>query len=281
MGAFMRIARVFVLLATSGGLIASGCSEVAVRSSRDMLTVNPMEKLAIIVESNIVYPQGKGKEPILDIATNKKALSRLIPMTKEIFEEKGYDVLYCEPAGIRYHKPDQKAYRITANYAVDGISKAWKKKDRQPVYEYPGIRENPALAKALHAIFEEINEASAQERIYSYIPSKEDFAVISAITGADTICINTIYGIKYLSADKRKAAGLAVLGVILGSSKKMTLTDKFESFFICVNAKTGDVLWEHGLYKPGNPDNPKRELLEEVLEPFPRKGQPLESKYRK
>ena len=57
--------------------------------------------------------------------------------------------------------------------------------------------------------------------------------------------------------------------------------DSVESYFTCVDARTGEVLWQHGLYRAGSPVKPEDDFLTDVLKPFPTVTLPVDPQYVK
>ena len=58
-------------------------------------------------------------------------------------------------------------------------------------------------------------------------------------------------------------------------------SDLVESYFTCVDARTGEVLWQHGIYRAGSPVNPEDDFLADVLKPFPDVTLPVDPQYVK
>jgi hypothetical protein len=116
--------------------------------------------------------------------------------------------------------------------------------------------------------------AIKENRVGSFEPDKEDIEVIHQATGADTICLQRLYGKKYST---RRKIGKEFLQLL--TYRKVTVEDSVELLMIFIDAKTGEVLWQTGeSSKEENPINPSEEFVEDVLRFFPARHETLAEK---
>jgi hypothetical protein len=190
--------------------------------------------------------------------------------------------VFCEPVGIGYYDPAVKENWVYEDY--EHSQNKWQG-GKEPGYEYPIVEKNPEFRQAVRHIFEGINESQRAQSLSFYKPAAKDIAVLQKVTGADTIILERVHGQQF-TAERHLGAlaqdvGLGIAGVAVGryyvgnSQPQETL----ESFLVCVEASTGGVLWQHGLFGLQQPSKPAPSFMKQVLESFPNVGEPMNPKY--
>lgn len=259
-------------------LTLSGCGGVKIRASDKMLKANPIKNIAIVGEGRVVYPRQGNRESLICVARSKESLDIILPQTKAALEEKGYSVVFCEPTGIGYYNPALSENWVYEDY--EHSKKRWQSKVRQPGYEYPIVEKDPAFRQALRNIFEGINAAVHAQTLSSYKPSPSDIAVLHKITGADTIMLERVYGEAFTAGRQLGGFMLDIAAGAVGVyGSNFQPRELVESFLVCVEATTGDVLWQHGRFVNGTPSQPGGTFMKQVLEPFPKINEPVNPKY--
>ena len=208
-----------------------------------MLNENPMKKVAVVGSARVEWP--RVGISALGLRESKAALEGLLPKAGEVLSTKGYTVTFCEPAGVGYNNNSEVL--VYENYGEEGNdTKKWKKPygDPTPAYEYPAAQNNREFGDAIRHVFRGIESAISTNRLDLFTPNAKDLSVIGQATGADTICFVRVYGTRYST---RRKVGVFLMTTAfspygVGSAPK----DYTESFFICADAKTGAVLWQHG-----------------------------------
>lgn len=300
--------RMFSMSIVLIGLVsAAGCStKITVRTSPAMLEQNTMQQIAIIGAGRVEWPRtGEKKDPYVGLQESKLALSLLLRQADEELSAKGYEIVFCEPVGIAYHLPLYREQWVwdTGRPTVDpepsdqdeeevreddsrSQETRWAIVDREPAFLYPIAHDNPEYEKAVREVFEAWNSSIALKEPFTPDMSDEGLDIIRETVGGDTICFNRVYGLKYTKA--RKAGAIAanlVMGVfsgLLGFYGALPVpNDTVESYFTCVDARTGEVLWQHGIHRAGNPVKPEDEFLTDVLKPFPNANLPVDPQYVK
>jgi hypothetical protein len=273
---FMERFQWAVLGMTCALVLGSGCGGgVKIRAADKMLTANPVKNIAIIGGGKVFYPShAAGEEGLLCVAQSKECLSILLTQAKEALVQKGYNIVFCEPVGIGYYDP-----ALRENWVCEDVGhsdKRWQPKAGEPGYEYPIVERDPAFRQALRNIFEKINVAVRARTLSSYRPSPSDIAVLQKTTGADTIILERVYGREFTAG---RHIGGFLLDVAIGPSSGFEPHESVESFLICVEASTGEVLWQHGLFTNKPPGKPEASFMKQVLEPFPKINEPVNPKY--
>lgn len=91
--------------------------------------------------------------------------------------------------------------------------------------------------------------------------------------------MDCVYGIKYSASRKAGAfaadVGLGILSALFGidntgAAVSAATTDQVEAFYVFIDEKTGEVIWQHSLFKSGNPIDPGEKYVEKVLKFFPK-----------
>ncbi|MEW6602536.1 MAG: hypothetical protein AB1499_16305, partial [Nitrospirota bacterium] len=189
-----------------------------------------------------------------------------------------------------FHDPNMQGDWVVIQNS-DSADKKWQVKNGDLVYGYPLVQENQEFKNAVQNIFDYVQSAIPANKMGN-IDLKEnlgDLQVISQVTGSDTVCINRIYGEKYTTARKvgdfATQVGVGILtGVLTGGlvvvTPASTTTEIIDSHYTCVDAATGDVIWQHGVRKVGDPIDPGKSFVEGILKPFPPVNTPMDKKYK-
>jgi hypothetical protein len=273
----MRCYRISLAMFVALTFLISGCAGVRIRASDSMMQENSTKKIAILATGRVEWPRMAGKEPVLGMAENKKALEAMVSWTKTVLSRKGYEIVFSEPAGIGYYNPFYKENWVYENYDEKGEeSRKWQVTDRKPAYEYPVIENNQEFCRAIRNVFEQMELAIYGRTLNSFIPSKDDLDIIRQVTGADTICFSRVYGRKF--STRRKIAGVAIAAA-LGTTS--TVEDSQETFYVFVSVSTGEVLWQHGVYIMGKDPTFPVVTMDMALRYFPEINKTMNPKCKK
>lgn len=269
-------ASVVILIALS--MLVFGCAGVPIRVSDSLFQENSIKKIAILSTGRVEWPRWVGKEPVLGLTENKQALEMLTPKLRESLINRGYEVVFSEPAGIGYYHPFYKENWVYENYVEKKEEcKKWQVVDHRPAFEYPSVQNNQEFCAAVRNIFEQIELAIHERQLKTLTLSTNDLQVIRQVTGADTVCLCRVYGQKFTTG--RKVA-TAFIAAALGTTS--TVNDTVESFLLFVNASSGETLWQHGKYFIGrDPANPGEMVVNEPLRHFPKINETMEPKCKK
>lgn len=270
----------WAVLGMTCALVLGGCGGgLKIRAADKMLKANPIKNIAIIGGGKVFYPShAGGAEGPVCVAQSKECLSILLTQTKEALGQKGYNIVFCEPAGIGYYDPALRENWVCED--VEHSDKRWQPKAGEPGYEYPIVEKDPAFRQAVRNIFERINVAVQARTLSSYKPAPSDIAVLQKTTGADTILLERVYGREFTAGRHIGGFMLGVAAAAFGAYGANTEPhESVESFLICVEASTGEVLWQHGLFANRPPRKPEASFMKEVLEPFPNINEPVNPKY--
>lgn len=238
-----------------------------------MFRENSIKGIAILGGGRLEWPRPMGKEPVLGLPDTKMALEILVPKAKEVLSGKRYEIVFSEPVGIGYYNPLYKENWVYENYGEKKEeSRKWQITDKRPAYEYPIVQNNPEFAKAVQSLYEQVELAIYQRRMNTFVFSPNDLEVVRQVTGADVICFNRVFGQKFSIGRKVTAA------LVAGA----TLQDTLESFFIFADARTGEILWQHGMYLAGvDPVSFGTKYIPVILNYFPERNKPVDAKCKK
>jgi hypothetical protein len=258
-------------------MLLAGCGGVQIRASDSMFQENSIKKIAVLSTARVEWPRMAG-EPVLGLAESKQALETLAPVLRESLVNRGYQIVFSEPTGIGYYNPSYKRNWVAENYAEKGDEcKKWQVVDRRPAFEYPAVQNNQEFCTAAQNIFEQIELAISRRQLNSFTPSKNDLEVIRQATGADTVCLYRVYGQKFTT---RRKVTTALIAAAAGTTS--TVKDTIVSFLLFVNASSGEVLWQHGLFFLGkDPANPEEMVVIEPLRYFPKINETMDPKCKK
>ncbi|MEJ2622281.1 MAG: hypothetical protein P8163_19145, partial [Candidatus Thiodiazotropha sp.] len=197
---------------------ASQQPKTSYKASGLLIEKNPINKIAIVGEAQVMRPRMGGKDPILSLSSSKLLLEDSLPRLKSAFKNKGYQVVYAEPAGIGYYwrgPDDYWVYDYSAKKKGIGSDK-WRMDSMRPVYEYPRIKKSKAIEKATRNEFERLNDYISMNRLSDYLPDYENVQTIAQQTQADTVCFARLWGERYSTARKVGDVALKVAVALLG-----------------------------------------------------------------
>jgi len=255
-------------------IYVSGCApKTRIRASDAMFDENRVERIAVFTEGKINWPRMGRGGAVLGVADSKKAVEEHLAMTKQILSNKGYEVVFAESVGIGYHC--NQWWLMPEEYGKDETCQLTPIPDAKPQFIFPKFQENEDFSRATHNLIRQVEAAIVQKRLYSFVPDHDDIEVIRQFTEADTICLNRIYGVKYSTGRKVGAFAMGVVAAMFGAYGQGHLSDMVDSFYIFIDARTGDVLWERGIYVAGDPVEPNQEFVAGVLKFFPAKNEPF------
>jgi len=269
-GAVIAVAIILTLI------FISGCApKTRIRASDTMFQENPARKIAVFAEGKVNWPRmGKGGL-CLGVSDSKKSLTALLSQTEQVLSNKGYEVVFAEPVGIGYNS--HKWWLIPEEEGEYKEGPLELIEDSKPVFVYPRFQDNQEFSKAVHTLIEELELALKQKQLNTFDPPKKAIEVIRQTTAADTICLNRIYGKKFSGARKTGAVALGVLGAMFGVyGAGSTVRDMIDCYFIFIDTKTGEVLWQYGIYASENPINPSKTFVKNVLKHFPKINTPFD-----
>lgn len=250
-----------------------GCSfaTVKLRASDKMLNDNSMEKIAVFGHGKINWPRmGRGGS-VLVLPDCIQANENVLVQTKKVLAKKGYEVICADPVGVGFYSQNMWLVEDLDDWKEE---KATKIKDLRPIFVYPQFQRDQDFDKSVLNVIGQLNLAIKENRVGGFEPDKEDIEVIHQATGADTICLQRLYGRKYSTARKVTAAIQNLFSYIDVSQK-----DYLELLLIFIDARTGEVLWQAGeSSKDENPINPSEEFVEDVLKLFPARNETLAEK---
>lgn len=257
--------------------VCNGCApKRKIRTSDEMFNQNPMQRIAVFTAGKINWPRmGKGGQ-VLGLLDSKEALEQHLEKGEQILSKKGYEIVAAKSVGIGYCSNNW--WLMPEKYGVDDSCQLEKIESSKPVFVYPEFQNDDKSTKAIHALFEQLGQAIIGKRLDSFAPSKEDIIIIQQNTMADTICLNRVYGLKYSSRRKAGAFALGVVAAMFGAYGGTNISDMVESYFVFIDATTGNILWQHGLYFQGNPTEPSAKSIGNVLKFFPARGEPFDQK---
>ncbi|MBN2515700.1 MAG: hypothetical protein JXC33_06665 [Deltaproteobacteria bacterium] len=250
----------------------SGCApKTKIRGSDEMFTKNPVNKIAILSAGNVNWPRmGKGGD-VLVVPHAKQANETLLSQVKKVLTDKGYEIVYAEPVGVGFNCTN---WWLLENPEAENEEEVLKKIDNgDPIFKYPKFQEEGEYTVAVLNLIGQLEKAINMKQLYTFAPRKEDVEIIQKETSADTICLHRIYGKKFSAGRKAGAVALSVVAAMFGAYGGSSPHDMVESYFVFIDAKTGAVLWQYGLYATGDPLNPDQENMARILKFFPTKNQ--------
>jgi hypothetical protein len=233
------------------------------------------------------WPKPERKEAALGLAESKLSLESITPEVCAAFRTKGYDTVYCEPAGIGYHNPVFKENLVYAEGGSD--SNQWRVADREPAYLYPAMQNDSDLGRALRNIHEKLEFNISRRSFKTFVPEPEDLQVVQRAIGADTLCLSRVHGIKYSEGRKAGAIALSVALLLTAAAVGATPTgvdprgpsDFTELAITCVSLASGTVFWQSAILRAVDPIYPDSAVVPALLQRFPDKGRPFEPELKK
>lgn len=258
-------------------LLSWGCAPTTrIRAPENYFERNLSEKIAILSEGKVNWPRTQEAGNVLVLPHCKEATEKSLSVTKEVLANKGYEVVYAEIVGVGFNS--QGWY-----YMEDTESNLSKITDSKPIFLSTQFRDDTEFNKSVMNVIGQLELAIYQNRLHDFKPPKEDIDVIQQFTGADTICLHRVYGIKYSNRRKVGMAALQVLSALpmflfpgAGPVADVPIpSDEVQELYIFVDARTGEVLWQGDVFTEGNPLNPKK-YVENVLNFLPAANEPLD-----
>ena len=235
---------------------ASQQPKISYRASDLLIEKNPIKKIAIVGEAQVMRPRMGGKDPILSISSSKQLLEDSLPRLRSAFNNKGYKVVYAEPAGIGYYwrgPDDYWVYDYSAKKKGIGFDK-WRIDSMKPVYVYPRIKRSKAIEKATRNEFERLNDYISMNRLSAYLPDYENVETIAQQTHADTVCFARLWGERFSTARKVGDVALKVAVALLGGGMSGGGLKEFkEVCLVCANAESKQLAWLNTYIVGGDP----------------------------
>ncbi|GEM_PF-5325155 len=139
----------------------------------------------------MVCPRTGVKQPVVDIRASKQSQEKILPLLQGQLAQKGYEVANVSPTGVAFVSPD-----INYNdfYFIDGGSEERKVAAIGPVFEYPILKQNPDLEKAVREFVEQLNIARKAKRLSSFAPDREAINVIAKELAPALIALSYVCG---------------------------------------------------------------------------------------
>ncbi|UCG21039.1 MAG: hypothetical protein JSU80_00080 [Deltaproteobacteria bacterium] len=261
-------AQLIILICSVGGC---SLATVQIKASDKMLNDNSMEKIAVFGHGKINWPRmGRGGS-VLVLPDCIQATENVLAQTKKVLAKKGYEIVCADPVGVGFYSQNMWLVEDLDDWKEEKFTKI---KDIRPIFVYPQFQHDQEFDKSVLNVIGQLNLAIKENRVGSFEPDKGDIEVIHQATGADTICLQRLYGKKYST---RRKIGKEFLQLL--TYRKVTVEDSVELLMIFIDARTGEVLWQAGeSSKEENPINPSEEFVEDVLRFFPARHETLAEK---
>jgi len=265
-----------ILLATQIIILiyaVGGCSlaTVKLRASDKMLNDNSMDKIAVFGHGKINWPRMSRGGSVLVLPDCIQATENALVQTKQVLTKKGYEVVCADPVGVGFYSQNMWLVEELDDWKEEKVTKI---RDIRPIFVYPQFQHDQEFDKSVLNVIGQLNLAIKENRVGSFLPDREDIEVIHQATGADTICLQRLYGRKYSTARKIVTAIQDLFTYFPVADE-----DYVELLLIFIDAKTGEVLWQSGeSSKDENPINPSEEFVEDVLKLFPARNETLGQK---
>lgn len=248
----------------------SGCALQKVRSAADMYRINPLESVAVLTAGGAYGHRASTgtSEHVLALAESKAMVQHASDLAARYFEAKGYAVPYAEPVGIAYDHPwFHERLAVEQLPSPDARWTPFKLDGREPGFEYAVANPplSPAFRQAVRRIFEgiehAITDASISHNVVGWSPAMADLAEVRAVTGADAVCLQRVYG------------QLLLTGTEPSGQARPFLTLRH----LIVNLHTGEVLYYFGSDTATPPKDLNPQHLERSLRYFPDRGKSIPS----
>jgi hypothetical protein len=248
-------AQIIILIYSFGGC---SLSTVKLRASDKMLDDNSMDKIAVFGHGKINWPRmGRGGSALV-LPDCIQATENALVQTKKVLAKKGYEVVCADPVGVGFYSENMWLVEDLDDWKEEKFTKI---KDLRPIFVYPQFQHDQEFDKSVLNVIGQLNLAIKENRVGGFEPNKKDIEVIHQATGADTICLQRLYGIKYST---RRKIGKEFLQLF--TYRKITVEDSVELLMIFVDARTGEVLWQSSKStKDENPINPSEPARMETL----------------
>lgn len=273
------------------GLYLSGCAvNMPVAASPKLTTENPINKIALLGDSNIVWPGGSNRS--LGLEASKETLSLALPLVKQELSILGYDVIYAQSVAVGVKNPldkerwvypaagepkgeiDSKTASAASSsapaYDPNSFGDPYQITDGKPAYVYPKFALGTKLGDTTLSIFESYDNAVDKS---GFTIPEDSLAILRSETTADTLCLTRVNGERFTAARKAGAVAMNALTIWVGVVI-IPPTDAARVGLACFDAAKGGLLWT-GLGHIGDPEKPVADSLKIVLGYFPRKGETL------
>lgn len=267
-------------------LVLGACQTPKVRASDAMVSANPVQSIAMYGGAQVYWPPtgglGSQKEAFFGITESRDGLDHVMPMVRTALEEKGYEVLACEPVGAGFYAPNMPS-RLVLDVDTDAETGARQDNSlshsainhREPLYLYPGLADEPDVQASLRRIFEDLEVTGASPEPAPYAPSPEDIRVVQQASGAGTICILRLAGNAYSSSRK---LGDLVLGPLVNGGRHIVDQSILECWLI--DGESAEVHWVSGSYAEVRPKWANEDFSRRVWKLLPERGENLDPKHR-
>lgn len=234
------------------------------RASDELAAANPMHRIAVITGGQVVSFTSEGQG--IDLVWSRKALQAVNQRICDGLQEKGYTVTFCQTAGIGFRRTGAASLWF---YDVDESGQRTLKADQEHVpLADPLLNEHAEIQGAVREVFAALEDASAGSGPSRPRLPQDDVLLLGKVLGADTLCVNRVYGEKRSKGAARRSRG--------ATGQRSAQRSLIEPSLICVAAASGDVLWEYGatldaVYAGSAgiayPDRPLRTMLERFPAP--------------
>lgn len=253
-------------------MMLTGCGiKTTMRAPESMLSENPMKKVALLSAGKINWPGFRGKMCIRQ-SDSLKAAEAMLELTKNDLTARGYDVVAAEAVGAGFQTKD---WWLLPETVADDAQKEQLVRitSEKPLYICPEFNGDAPYQQAVVTLYDQMEQAFNQGKIDQFMPDPALVATIAETTGADTICLDRVSGAKYTKGRKVGTAILSALFTTGGSG----VSDAVGSYYVFIDARTGEVLWQHGHFIQGDPLAPKSDFMQYAFKYLPNAGQPFDS----
>jgi hypothetical protein len=269
-------------LSTVVFLLLSGCGHASpptVDFAADALYLgNPINRIVLIGSSNVFWPNTEGKQAAVDVAASKQCQEQSLGLMRNALAQKGYSVGAAVPMGVAFVDPSIN-YSEFQYIGPDGSEVPWRA--MMPVFEYPHLRGNPNLERAVRDFIEPMNLPQ---------PGQPNSAAVKYIVQtldptADTLCHLHARGNKYSGGRRFGAAMLGRHSSSLQNRDFATdplsaltgqLNDNLYSNLMCVEVASGTRLWEDLAIDPNvDPASPVQDHAAKIIQYLPPRGSPM------
>jgi hypothetical protein len=274
------------------GLYLSGCAvNMPVSASPKLTTENPINKIALLGDSSVVWPGGSNRS--LGLEASKETLSLALPLIKQELSILGYDVSYAQSVAVGVKNPADKERWVypaagepkgklgdsvsasassssAATFDSNSFGEPYQITDGKPAYVYPKFASGTTLGDATLSVFDAFDSATNKS---AFVIPEDSLNLLRSETSADTLCMARITGERFTAARKAGALAMNALTIWFGVVV-IPPTDVARVGLVCFESSTGTYLWS-GMGQLGDPEKPVANLLSFGLGTFPRKGETL------
>lgn len=258
-------------------LYLSGCATtLPVAASPKLITENPINKIAVLGDSSVVWPGGSNRS--LGLEASKQTLPLALPLVKQELSALGYDVNYVEQVGVGFKNPLEKerwvypAGEPKKGEPVDpeSFGEAYQITDGKPAYVYAKFAAGSTLGDATLNIYDSYDALSDKA---AFSLPESSLALLRTETNADTLCLARVNGQRFTAGRKAGAIAMNALTIWFGVVV-IPPQDSAGINLVCFDLANGAYLWQGGSAL-GDPENPVAVSLKLALGTFPRKGETL------